>query len=814
MAPENRNRRERLPLDSSDSLETETHRVEGLQQSTVGSTGDDQFPQLPTEFGRYRVERLLGHGGMGAVYLAHDSQLDRRVALKIPRGFEDATDQRKAADRFMQEARSAASVHHPNVCAIHDVGELNGRLFLSMAFVEGESLADRLKRVKKLDSAEALELVRTIALALAEAHRQGVVHRDLKPANIMLNSVGEPIVTDFGLAYRQHAEDPKLTKSGMVMGTPAYMAPEQIEADQNKIGPATDLYSLGVIFFELLTGRTPFAGSGLAVLGRALTEPATFPDDASDLSPQLKAVCLRALAKDPAERYSSADEFIAALEAAAVAPTRSGKRFHSDAPSPAQARVWSIGVLCGLALVVGGVVWMRVGVDDQPRLANSTESTVGKPARATASPVASPSTKESVEVLDGAKPPGEKNFASKKEVEQPTTDGNPRTAQRLATTTPSKTEVIQVGLTGADSEELIAAIAVAGPGAVVEICTNEPFLLSGRQANRIGLSGTMTIRGGDGYQPIIARRGLEEGPLLAINGRRGGQTPPTLKLRGITFVDASPMDYPEEEEDAPFYRILIATGGVYIDADSCVFIEAYGGCDGNYAAPKNEPQMRFSNCVFYHLPLNRHRRFAFLSGRSANVYLENCLAVGGRLVGFTGSPDPALVGNCQLAVRRSTVVGCSYLAHTNNAMVSVLLDATVVSDGSGLFSVDSAMGYFSDRFQQVRLNAVSFRAMTNVLWPDTQALGDGSGLDDEAPAIAHLRSQLEGEQTNWSFEKPTALAEGTAQLSNQGVLSPRQFSFVAEPDLQSRGADLNKLPSLPPRLTDVLPEKYLVRPTP
>src|SRR4051794_15788499 len=183
---------------------------------------------LPEVFGKYRLVRKLGQGGMGAVYLAHDTQLDRDVALKVPHLGEEAGPEVLA--RFLREARAAAKLHHPNVCPIHEVGEVNGAPYFTMPLIEGPSLSAVLRANGPLGQREAAALVARVAQALALAHGRGVVHRDLKPSNILLDARGEPVVTDFGLARVAEGRS-RLTPSGAVLGTPAYMPPEQARGD-------------------------------------------------------------------------------------------------------------------------------------------------------------------------------------------------------------------------------------------------------------------------------------------------------------------------------------------------------------------------------------------------------------------------------------------------------------------------------------------------------------------------------------------------------------------------------------------------------
>jgi serine/threonine protein kinase len=264
---------------------------------------------LPASFGHYRLTRLLGQGGMGTVYLAHDTQLDRQVALKIPQLGSGA----QVLARFYAEARAAAALHHPNICPIHDVGEHDGLPYLTMAYIEGKPL-DELVRARPLQPRQSVVLVRKLALALAEAHKHNVIHRDLKPGNIMLDRRGEPVIMDFGLARRLQSGDPRMTQDGMALGTPAYMPPEQVRGKMDAIGPASDIYSLGVVLYELLAGRLPFTGDVMAVVSQVVLAEAPPPSHfRPDLDSELEAICLKAMAKQIETRYASMSQFAGAL---------------------------------------------------------------------------------------------------------------------------------------------------------------------------------------------------------------------------------------------------------------------------------------------------------------------------------------------------------------------------------------------------------------------------------------------------------------------------------------------------------------------
>ncbi len=301
---------------------------------------------LPERFGRYRILRKLGQGGMGTVYLAHDTELDRQVALKVPQ-FSD--NDPEAQERFVREARSAAMLSHPNLCPVYDVGRIDNIHYLTMAFLEGATLSAHTDKQSLLSPRDAVALVRQLALALDEAHRKGIIHRDLKPSNVMLNGRGEPVLMDFGLARRTSAGDARLTRSGTIMGTPAYMSPEQVEGDIEAHGPATDVYSLGVILFELLVGELPFQGSIGVIMSQILTQdPPSLTKRRVAIDPTLDALCHRALAKKPGDRFGSMKEFADALDAWLQ---------RSEKPSGGGLVRWIAAALVLIGLAVAGVVF-------------------------------------------------------------------------------------------------------------------------------------------------------------------------------------------------------------------------------------------------------------------------------------------------------------------------------------------------------------------------------------------------------------------------------------------------------------------------
>ena len=279
----------------------------------------DGTPHIPG----FAVERELGRGGMGVVYLARQMGLDRLVALKMILRADFASDEQKL--RFKIEAENAARIQHPNIAQVYEIGEHEGLPYFALEYVSGGSLADMLQELK-LQPRQAAELVETLARAVHAAHVQGIIHRDLKPANVLVNAVSIPDrqfrrraagpngcldlqsvkITDFGLAKR--VGQTGMTASGAVLGTPAYMAPEQAAGKTKSLGPSVDTYALGVILYESLTGRVPFEGDMLSVLVNKAERVAPSPRSLGIAVPRdLELICLKCLEKDPSQRYPSAD---------------------------------------------------------------------------------------------------------------------------------------------------------------------------------------------------------------------------------------------------------------------------------------------------------------------------------------------------------------------------------------------------------------------------------------------------------------------------------------------------------------------------
>src|SRR6058998_4182048 len=258
--------------------------------------------------GRYRIVRKLGAGGMANVYLAEDQDLGRAVAIKILNDRHANDDQ--FVERFRREAKNAAGLSHPNIVSIYDRGEAEGTYYIAMEYLDGRSLKELVVARGPLPIADAIEFTRQVLAALRFAHRKGVVHRDIKPHNVMADADGRLKVTDFGIA---RAGVSQMTEAGSIIGTAQYLSPEQ--ARGAAVDQRSDLYSVGVVLYELLTGTVPFTGeSPVEIAMKHLSSPAEPPSaKRADVPRDLDLVVLRALAKDQADRYQSAEEMDADL---------------------------------------------------------------------------------------------------------------------------------------------------------------------------------------------------------------------------------------------------------------------------------------------------------------------------------------------------------------------------------------------------------------------------------------------------------------------------------------------------------------------
>jgi serine/threonine-protein kinase len=321
--------------------------------------------------GRYRLLRRIGSGGMADVWLAEDPHLQRRVALKVlhARFAQD----REFVDRFRREAESAAGLQHPNVVAVFDRGDVGGTYYIAMQLLEGRSLKAMIDA--GLSPEQAVGLVRQVLEAAGFAHRHGIVHRDLKPQNVIVDAEGKAVVTDFGIARAGASE---ITQAGSVMGTPHYLSPEQ--AQGLEVTAVSDLYSVGVILYEALTGRVPFeADSAVAIAMKQVSQTPQLPSSINPgVSPALDAVVMRALEKDPGRRFQSASAFIAALDAALRSPGAPGGGTAAFAPLPPttpppeepppeeEERRWgALWILIAVAVLIGALAGLALTHDSK-----------------------------------------------------------------------------------------------------------------------------------------------------------------------------------------------------------------------------------------------------------------------------------------------------------------------------------------------------------------------------------------------------------------------------------------------------------------
>jgi serine/threonine protein kinase len=303
-----------------DDIETQTRMTQGLEglleaepsasDSSLGWTETWSRGSLGS-LGRFQLRERLGDGGFGQVFLAFDPRLDRDVALKV---LKQPDPNERVMERFFREARAAARLDHPNIVAVHDAGFENGRCWVAFHFVSGRPL-NWYRDQHRLDPPTAARILRDLADAVDHAHRQGVLHRDIKPANVLIDDLGRPRLIDFGLARRSDL-DSSLTHDGAVIGTPAYMSPEQALGFSSQVDERSDVFSLGVIFFEVLRGERPYSAVSRSGPSNEAAEPPLGPGKCAPppsvrtnqpaVPAALDRICMRAIAQDPRDRYASA----------------------------------------------------------------------------------------------------------------------------------------------------------------------------------------------------------------------------------------------------------------------------------------------------------------------------------------------------------------------------------------------------------------------------------------------------------------------------------------------------------------------------
>jgi eukaryotic-like serine/threonine-protein kinase len=334
--------------------------------------------------GRYEIEELVGHGGMSSVYKAHDSLLERDVALKVLH--EQYSGDEDFVERFKREARSVAQLQHPNIVTVIDRGEEDGRQYIVFEYIKGENLKELVVRKGRLDVREALEISLEVAHGLAFAHDNGLIHRDVKPQNVLLNGDGRAKVTDFGIARTLDVDG--MTQTGTVLGTSNYIAPEQ--ASGNRVDAHSDVYSLGAVLYELLAGEVPFPGeSFVAVAMKHVHEPSpNLLDVRGDIPLRVAAAVDRALEKDPNQRFPTMDAFAAELEASLAELDRDDGGGDATMVLPARKRSISqrkqvsrwplaIGVLAFLAAAAIVVGLLTLGQSDNEKPATKPVAVSG-----------------------------------------------------------------------------------------------------------------------------------------------------------------------------------------------------------------------------------------------------------------------------------------------------------------------------------------------------------------------------------------------------------------------------------------------------
>jgi len=550
--------------------------------------------------GQYRIIDEIGRGGMAVVYRAYHGSLNRYVAIKVlpPQLALDTT----FVQRFLQEARSAAGLKHPNIVTIYDVGVQSGIHYIVMEELHGEPLDGLIRKIGRMPLAQSIQITAQIASALDYAHARGIVHRDIKPANIIVGTAGKATLTDFGIA--KAAEGANLTQTGMMVGTPEYMSPEQVKGE--KVGASSDIYSLGIVLYQMLTGATPFTASNTpAILHKQVYEqPQPLHTQVGGIPADLDKVLVTALAKDPANRYQSAGEFADALSAvlagqapASVKPGASGDgaMARKQRPRGAWTAVASITIMVALA-ILGYWIWDRLSADapETPTVVGVTETT--KPTQVAPN---TPTTETAIIVAPTATP---------SPTPSPTASPSP-TATNIPSPTPQPASV---------SVNNPTVYVRRGPGTDYGVLgttkAGERLLISGR--NAAGNWWQVDFRGESGWitaDLVIAEGRLNDVPVIHNPPPLPTPAPtfiPVLGFHPVSIADQATSSLSGGFEDWPRGRVML--GGVVFDipAGENVVTTQAETLKGN--PTKAVFELRISNPVEVHLLItggNLYSRF-------------------------------------------------------------------------------------------------------------------------------------------------------------------------------------------------------------
>lgn len=328
-------------------------------------------------YGRYEIVGELGKGTMGVVYKAHDPQIDRMVALKVLRP--DRVTSKDFVARFLKEARAIGRLSHSHIVTIYDVGEDHGTVYIAMEYLQGEPFNEVVKS-GRLSLAESIEIARQVAETLDYAHRQGIVHRDIKPSNIILADGNQVKLTDFGIARIEDTSSIHQTQAGEILGTPVYMSPEQVMGQ--KVDGRSDLFSIGVILYEMIAGRRPFGGNNIAAIFRAITQDHPVPPDQGNpfITKALSEMVLKCLAKPPEKRFQTGREMADALSAILPSLKQDGQQGRQNGKrSQRRTSLISAGVFAAVLIAAGSFYFFRSPSDSSSITVESGQGEVTSP---------------------------------------------------------------------------------------------------------------------------------------------------------------------------------------------------------------------------------------------------------------------------------------------------------------------------------------------------------------------------------------------------------------------------------------------------